>query len=82
MAGVQGLAGGEEVQGPHHHEHGEQGKHQRFSRTKRKVKLGLGAGTAASTLGLSAAAEHSNAAGVPTSVRTRVNACALGCARV
>jgi hypothetical protein len=44
MEGEQGLAYGEGVQGPHHHRHGEQGKHQRFPATKRKVKLDLGAG--------------------------------------
>jgi hypothetical protein len=72
--GVQGLTGGKGVQGPHHRRQGEQGKHQRLSLTKRKVKLGLGAGTAATTPGLGAVAEHSSAAGVPTSVRTCVYA--------
>jgi hypothetical protein len=82
MTGVQGLTSGKGVQGPHHRRQGEQGKHQRSSLTKRKAKLGLGADMAATTPGLGAVVEHGNAAGVPTSMRTHVYVCALGCARV
>jgi hypothetical protein len=44
MAGERGLAGGEGVQDPHHHRQGEQGTQQQVTTTKRKARLGLGAG--------------------------------------
>jgi hypothetical protein len=63
--GEWGLAGGEGVQGPHHHRQGEQGKQHGLPRPRERRGMARVLGTAVSTPRVGAAAEHGCAARCP-----------------